>query len=238
MRKAADQGLAVAQHELAFLHESGTGTTRDQVKARKWHEAAARGGNVTAMFDYATYNYNGEGGEANSVVAAEWFRKAAEFGHTDSQYNLASLYADGTGVSPSQIEAYYWLELAAKGGDVLARQEAQALIANGLVSQTAAEQINQRVAGWRPATSSAVSNGRFGTQSWQGAAPAEQTLAVQQVLEALGYPVGTADGVMGGQTRAAIREFEASAGLRVTGTITPELITGLNAAADAKRRKT
>lgn len=238
LRKAAEQGSATAQHELAILHENGTGTARDFAEARRWHGVAARSGHVEAMYDFATYNINGEGGAANASVAAEWFRKAAEYGHTDSQYNLAQLYTQGSGVTPSQIDALFWFELAARTGDVDARQSADELISSGSVSQEAAAQVRQRVANWRPSAKNPVANGQFGAQPWENNTGGSQTLAVQQVLSALGYNVGTPDGVMGQQTRIALRAFEQSQGLPVTGSINPQVVDALNAAADAERRRT
>ena len=236
LRKAAAQNMPVAQHQLAILHENGTGTTRDLVEARRWHGTAAQGGNVEAMFDFATYNVNGEGGAVNSQVAAEWFRKAAEFGHTDSQYNLAQLYTQGSGVSPSQVEAYYWFSLAAKGGDADASGLAQEMLADGAISQDAAAQVESRVASWTPAVANSAANGRFPPQAWDsnGGSP---TLAIQTVLSALGYDIGTPDGVMGNQTRAAIRAFEQSAGMPATGEVSDRLIDVLNVTLEMTREQ-
>lgn len=236
LKKSADQGFASAQHELAILHESGTGTTRDFAQARHWHGVAARSGHVEAMFDFATYNASGEGGDVNAQVAAEWFRKAAEFGHADSQYNIAQIYATGSGISPSQTDALFWYELAARNNDLDARAAADALLADGNVSQEAAAQVRQRVDNWRPTARNAVANGQVGPQAWNNNA-IEQTLGTQRILAALGYTVGTPDGIMGEQTRTAIRAFEKSVGLPVTGDINDRLVDALNAAADAERRR-
>lgn len=63
--------------------------------------------------------------------------------------------------------------------------------------------------------------------------------AVQEELITRGYLRGEADGRMGARTSAAIREFEQDAGLAVTGTASPALLTSLRASdltwADANR---
>ena len=231
-KKASEQGLAAAQHELAILHENGTGTNRDFTQARYWHNAAARGGNVNAMFDFATYNANGEGGEVNAQVAAKWFRNAAEFGHTDSQYNLALLYSQGSGVTPNYVESLYWFSLAAQGGDKDAGIAAQNIIEEGYVSAPEAQSVRQRVLEWKQATPNPDANGTFGPQSWNAGNSGNggnRVLAVQRVLTALGYDVGTADGLVGGQTTTAIKAFERSAGMPETGQINDRLIDVLNA---------
>lgn len=236
LEKSAKQGLPIAQYDLAVLHENGTGTTRDPAQARYWHKAAARGGNVEAMFDFASYNANGHGGEANLLVAAEWFRKAAEFGHADSQYNLAQLYLQGNGVSPSYEEALYWFGLAALSGDTGAEQAAQEILSQGFVSPEAARSVRVRIREWRKATPNPAANGKFGSSAWNTAGAGNRVLSVQKVLSALGYDVGTPDGVAGGQTRTAIKAFERSAGMPETGQITTRLVDVLNATLKTEKK--
>jgi His-Xaa-Ser repeat protein HxsA len=50
---------------------------------------------------------------------------------------------------------------------------------------------------------------------------------VQTGLQAFGYYAGSIDGVVGPSTKDAIRNFQGDYGLKVTGTITPEVLTAL-----------
>jgi len=50
---------------------------------------------------------------------------------------------------------------------------------------------------------------------------------VQAALNTRGYDAGPADGVMGPSTRAAIRTYQADAGLPITGQVTPDLVQRL-----------
>ena len=53
---------------------------------------------------------------------------------------------------------------------------------------------------------------------------------VQRDLAALGYDPGPADGILGPQTRAAIRAFQAREELPVTGVVSEELAAALQSA--------
>ncbi|KCZ90804.1 peptidoglycan-binding protein [Hyphomonas johnsonii] len=230
MRKSAAKGLPIAQYGLAKLHERGTGVPKDLALAREWTEKAAEGGNVKAMHDLAVFMAEGDGGPQTYAGAVEWFRKAAEFGIVDSQYNLGVLYEQGLGISPNLTEALFWFEVAARNGD--AGAPARIADLKTRVSPTAAAQAATRAASWEAARDNAISNGRFGAQTWNTGNPL-QVQGIQVALSALGYQIGVPDGVVGPSTTAAIRAYEKANGLEVTGTITEDLIDSLNSRSDS-----
>jgi localization factor PodJL len=230
MRKSAAKGLPIAQYGLAKLHEKGNGVPKDLALAREWTEKAANGGNVRAMHDLAVFMAEGDGGPQSYAGAVERFRKAAEFGIVDSQYNLGVLYEQGLGISPNLTEAMFWFEIAGKNGDAGAPAKIADL--SGRISAEAAEQARARSVFWEASRDNAISNGRFGAQPWNTGNPL-QVQGVQVALSALGYNVGTPDGVIGDGTAKAIRDYEKANGLPVTGTITADLIESLNALAGA-----
>lgn len=230
MRKAAQKGLPIAQYALAKLHERGTGVPKDLSLAREWTEKAAAGGNVKAMHDLAVFMAEGEGGEQTYAGAVEWFRKGAEYGVVDSQYNLGVLYEQGLGISPNLTESLFWFDVANRNGDGGAPAKIAELIER--VSSEAAAQARSRAATWQPATANAIANGRFGAQPWNMGNPL-QVQAIQKALNALGYAAGTPDGIMGDGTATAIRDYQLSKNLAVTGTVTAGLIDALNAGASA-----
>ena len=228
MRKAAQKGLPVAQYALAKLHEKGTGVPKDLALAREWTEKAANGGNVKAMHDLAVFMAEGDGGEQTYAGAVEWFRKGAEYGVVDSQYNLGVLYEQGLGISPNLTESLFWFNVAAKNGDGGAPAKVTEL--TGRVSSEAAALARSRAENWAPANSNGIANGRFGAQPWNVGNPL-QVAAVQKALNSIGYDAGVPDGIMGATTALAIREYQSTNGLTVTGTVTPALIDTLNAGA-------
>ncbi len=225
IRRAAQQGLPAAQYRLAKLHEKGLGVPRDLIQARVWTEKAARGGNIKAMHDLAVFYADGEGGPQSYAGAAEWFRKAADFGLVDSQYNLAVLYENGLGISPSQTEALYWYEIAARNGDPGAPGNISEL--RDALSLENAQSAQRRATTWTPSAAIPASNGQFDQQSWQTGTRA-QIIAVQTVLNGLGYETGTPDGIAGPGTRTAIREFQTDAGLPTNGQVSDTLVEALN----------
>jgi len=61
-----------------------------------------------------------------------------------------------------------------------------------------------------------------------------QRQRIQKILNALGYGAGAADGVIGQQTRRAIRAYQRDREFRVDGRVTRRLLRALNA--DARRQ--
>lgn len=164
LRRAANQGLAMAQYRLAKLFERGEGVPVDLAQARQWTERAAAAGNRKAMHDLGVFYARGEGAPLDEASAFRWFRQAAELGVADSQFNLGVLYQQGRGTVVSPSEALYWFSIAARAGD----NDARARVAT-LESQIAPEQIAQvrtRVGEFRARPASARANGEFGQRVW------------------------------------------------------------------------
>src|SRR5690606_30096882 len=126
-RKAADQGLAIAQANLGTMYRNGTGVARNNLRAAEWYQKSADQGLGWAQVYLGDAYERGSGVRHNRVKAMEWFLKAARQEYTDAQFRLGVLYrvdpqviADPDGAS---LEAYgeYWLALAARSGHEQAR---------------------------------------------------------------------------------------------------------------------
>lgn len=227
MRKAADQGLAAAQYRMGKLYERGEGVPRSIKESRKWTKLAAENGNVKAMHDLAVFYAEGDGGEQSFLAGVEWFTRAAEYGLLDSQYNLGVLYEQGLGVSQDQAKAAYWFEVAGRNGDADGARRARDILGRLPVSE--ANQISARADTFVPRTMSAAANGKFGPQAWN--APVKAQIAeIQSLLSRLSGIQLTADGIMGPNTRNAIRDFETRNGLIPTGEVSDALLRQLRAA--------
>jgi len=77
----------------------------------------------------------------------------------------------------------------------------------------------------------------LGKPVWRKGAPATATDVknVQANLASLGYNPGPIDGKAGGQTRAAVRQYQADHGLAVNGEMAPDLAQDIYAKAQARQ---
>lgn len=183
------------------MYERGQGVTKDPGRARSWYQAAAEKGNVKAMHNLAVSLSSGGAGTADYSAAARWYAEAAAYGLTDSQFNLGVLSEHGLGFPKNLSDAYQWFALAAAA---LATAE-------------------QAVAAWKPREPASEANGVDERPEWSEGSAAPNTALVtraQNLLNKLGYDAGMADGLMGAQTRDAIKSFERKNGLEETGKVT------------------
>ncbi|MCG8443233.1 MAG: peptidoglycan-binding protein, partial [Caulobacterales bacterium] len=242
MRQAAENGLAVAQYQLAKLFEHGRGVPRDFAQARVWTERAAAGGNRKAMHNLGIFFAEGRGAPQDFGEAARWFEEAALLGSTDSQYNLAVLYEQGLGVPLSLPDAYAWYQIAGRAGDDEAARRAEALAPR--LTPEAKTRADEAVTRFTPRRMDDEANGVFWNRPWDGGAAASvsdadageiaiKTARAQMLLAELGYEPGPPDGAMGPRTRSAIRAYQQSRGLTETGRVDETLIVQLEA--DAAR---
>ncbi|MFC7291169.1 peptidoglycan-binding protein [Hirschia litorea] len=230
MRKAADQGLAAAQYRMGKLYERGEGVPRSIKESRKWTKLSAENGNVKAMHDLAVFYAEGEGGEQSFVGGVEWFTRAAEHGLIDSQYNLGVLYEQGLGVSADPAKAAYWFEIAGRNGDADGSRRARDILKN--LSPAEARNVTSKVDNFIPRAVNGIANGRFGAQAWN--APVKTQIAeAQRLLSRITGTQLSADGIMGPQTREAIRTFEMQNGFEPTGDISDSLMQQLRSVASS-----
>jgi localization factor PodJL len=156
LRRAAEQGSAMAQYRLAKVYERGEGVPVNKQQAHRWTEKAAFAGNAKAMHDLGVYMASGLGPALDEAAAFTWFKRAAELGVSDSQFNVALMYLQGRGAEPDTEQAYYWFQVAASAGDQDAAARA-AMIERQLGSS--AKPIRQRARAYSPRPLLADANG-------------------------------------------------------------------------------
>ena len=103
---AAEEGLDLAQYNLAILYFTGQGVEQDAAEAFRWTKAAALQGHVAAQFNLGSLYYAGDGVEADTDKAVEMFEGAARAGHANAALILANMYADGELTSDEEPSLY------------------------------------------------------------------------------------------------------------------------------------
>ena len=100
--KAAAQGHAQAQYELAQVYKLGRGTLQDYDAAARWFMEAARKGHVAAQYHMGRLHRIGEGVDLDLIRAYAWFNRAAALGHGAARGARDEIAAS---LKPEQVEA-------------------------------------------------------------------------------------------------------------------------------------
>lgn len=112
-RKAAEQGLSIAQNNLGVMYKDGQGVRKDYHEAVHWFRLAACQGNVLAQSNLGWMYQRGRGVAQNYDSARYWYTQAALQDHAAAQNNLGTMYRDGLGLKADTDSARYWFEKAA-----------------------------------------------------------------------------------------------------------------------------
>jgi localization factor PodJL len=225
IRRAAEQGIPDAQFRYGRLLERGEGVTADPEAGRQWIVRAAENGHLRAMYEAGVAYVNQSPTPANQQAAARWFEQAALHGMGDSQFNLGLLFEEGFGVPQSAADAYAWFLIAAAGGDSAAAERAAGLRRELSAEQRAAAEDAAR--SFAPRTLDPQAQGRYPAQTWEQGASTRLIARAQELLFAMGYGSGQADGAYGPQTREAVVAYQRAQGLEASGAIDTALVARL-----------
>ena len=113
----AEQGIAMAQHNLGLMYREAKGVSKDDKTAAEWYERAAEQGYANAQSNLGALYYAGRGVPQDDKIALQWFRRAAEQGLAIAQSSLGGMHATGKGVPQDYVHAHMWADIAASGGD-------------------------------------------------------------------------------------------------------------------------
>lgn len=95
-RDAAQHGVAISMHNLAFYYQTGRGTEKDPQRALHWFRNAAENGYLPAHRDLAQMLSTGEGISAPDWnAAAHHWRVLAEAGDADANWQIAEAIRRG-----------------------------------------------------------------------------------------------------------------------------------------------
>ncbi|MGY6663219.1 MAG: peptidoglycan-binding protein [Glycocaulis sp.] len=225
IRRAAEQGVPDAQFRYGRMLERGEGVTADPDAGRQWMVRAAENGHLRAMYEAGVAYVNQPPTPANQQAAARWFEQAALHGMGDSQFNLGLLFEEGFGVPQSAADAYAWFLIAAAGGDSAASERAAGLRRELSAEERAAAEDAAR--SFAPRTLDPQAQGRYPAQTWEQGAGTRLIARAQELLFAMGYGSGQADGAYGPQTREAVVAYQRAQGLEASGAIDTALVARL-----------
>jgi hypothetical protein len=165
------------------------------------------------------------------ATAAEEFQRLAEQGDPQAQHMLGRMYARGQGVVQDYVRAHMWLNLAAAGAIPDATDARSQLEQRMTPDQVAeAQQLARDFQAQMPARDVA-GEALFDEPELTSR---EVMSGIQQALNERGYDAGPTDGVLGPKTRSAIEDYQADAGLQVTGRPSEALVErlGIDVAGD------
>ncbi|MGD9639458.1 MAG: tetratricopeptide repeat protein [Alphaproteobacteria bacterium] len=116
-KKAADQGDAFAQYNLAFLYYDGEGVEQDYKSAFEWFKKSAEQGYIEGQYNLASLYRMGRGVEANPEEAFKWLERAANQGYDQAQLAMGTLYEAGQIVDKDPMKALMWMTLLSQNGE-------------------------------------------------------------------------------------------------------------------------
>jgi len=117
-QKAANQGHARAQYNLAVILAEGWGMEPDQEMATVWLFKAARQGVADAQYHFGIALIEDPETQPQAI---DFITKAAKQGFAEAELALAVFYSDGFGVPKDDSKARTWCEKAA--GQKLAKAQ-------------------------------------------------------------------------------------------------------------------
>ncbi len=114
----ANEGDAMAEHELGIRYLLGEGFPKDTIQAAYWIGKAAKQKLTGACFNYGILLNNGWGVEWNPFKAFDYFLEAAKDDMPQAEYIVGLSYTDNLIVKRNWSKSYFWLKKSAKYGFV------------------------------------------------------------------------------------------------------------------------
>jgi TPR repeat protein len=226
-RQAAQLGDREALHRLGRLYRDGKGIAKDEVGARRLFEAALEEGHGDARRDLAQLYEEGRGGAKDELKALSLYQEAAELDPWAARA-VGRLYTQSEQIPADYAEAAAWYRKAALGGVGWASRDLARLYEQG---QGVAPEPAEAVRWYALALAQGGEDAKLRElvqQRLAGLPEPARIAGLQLLLKDSGYEVGTIDGQLGPQTRAALRSFGAAVGLEgEPSEITPDLLARL-----------
>lgn len=121
-RKAAAQGFAPGQLNLAYAYERGEGVAKNDKKAFDLYLKSAESGYAVAEFRLGSMYFEGRGTEENTKKATEWLEKSAAQGYPNAQQFIAFLKESGWDFKNPPKSGLAFTIAAADKGNIFAQK--------------------------------------------------------------------------------------------------------------------
>lgn len=216
-RRAANAGLPTAKHNLALMLRDGKGMPRDVKAAMALLLSAAHQGMAASMFTLGDIYEQGDDGTKDPAAALAWFAITGEF---ERQTNREPNRDSESALAKTANQRAQILKRTLTTAELERAQELAQIEFRQIVSALAPA---PRAAAPAPPPPPPLTDA---TIDWP-TSTADQIRAVQQGLFDLKRLRDKPDGTLGPVTRAAIRDFQKSAGLRETGEPSREVYMAL-----------
>ena len=225
-QRAAEAGHTFGFNNLGWMYVNGYGVAQDYVQALAFFQQSADQGDIYGFNNVGWMYENGHGVQQDYEEAASWYRRAAEAGQDLAQNNLGRLYQSGTGVAKDLAEAARWYLAAAEQDHPWAQNNLGWLYHNGDgVPRDHVQAVRWYARAIATGDRGASRSARANLESLPRSA---MIRAAQAMLVEAGYDPGPVDGMMGGQTRTAITDFERDYDLSSAGgQVTVDLVVAL-----------
>lgn len=216
--KAARNGDAEAQHELAKMYRDGKIVRQDFRYAQTLEENAAAQNFAPAMRTLGFQLVNGLYGVAPAPRrGVSLLNAAAEDGDVSAHYLLGKIYAHGTtDIQKNAGRAAYHFKMADEAGDFSIAPEMKNAASIERMDLPQLTQTARTAHAYAPAPVNRI------------VITKTIIMDVQRALKARGFYASTIDGVIGKGSIKAIKAFQRNVGLSPTGVINDALLTALN----------
>jgi TPR repeat protein len=115
--KAANEGNARAQLQVASQYERGEGVPRNGPEAVRWYQKSAAGGDSQAMKNVGLLYEEGAIVPENWAEALKWYQKSAALFDQEGEFALGRMYEFGMAVPQNRATAIEWFRKAAAQGN-------------------------------------------------------------------------------------------------------------------------
>ena len=105
LRRAAQHGDAMVQHDMGLRYHTGTGVPQNDEEATRWTRMAADQGLLRAQVFLGNAHLTGRGVSQDEQEALRWFRMAAQNGSSGAKVALGKLHKAGIVLPQSDAEA-------------------------------------------------------------------------------------------------------------------------------------